>query len=113
MGGQHGRKFIARQVGVFPFAVGGERVEPDQLRIHDARMAHDQAAVGQVFKKTRKDRRELRAGLERIGPGERRIGGDAGLRRTCPKGTAEPVDQQPPGCSWSGTQPKALGSSSK
>ena len=57
--GQHARKFIRIEIGEFPLALVGERIEPLELGIDEAGMAHDQPAVRQPGQKTREDRGEV------------------------------------------------------
>ena len=61
MRGEMPRKIVAAEIGVFALPQVGQRIEPPELGVHQARMAHDEAIVGEAFEKTRKQRGNKRA----------------------------------------------------
>ena len=50
---------VPAEIGVFVLAQGGERVEPLELGIDKARMAHDQAALRQAVEEAGEKRGEI------------------------------------------------------
>ena len=62
------------EIRVFALAQDGERVEPLELGIDKAGMAHDQPAVRQAVEKARKSSREVGARRKAVAAGESRIG---------------------------------------
>ena len=93
MTGQQVRERIARQEGVFALAQRGERVEPLQLRIDEARMAHDHAAIRQPIEEAGEQRGEIGIVAERIGAGETRIGAQPERIGALPEILAQPIEQ--------------------
>src|SRR5438045_9534514 len=70
------RQAIAGQIGIFAFAQRGERIEPHQLVVDMARVAHDHAAVRKPRQKARKELGEIRVRGEIVSACERRIDSD-------------------------------------
>src|SRR3954447_19677395 len=87
-------KAVAAKIGVFALAQRGQRVEPFQFGVDEARMAHDQAAFRYAVQKGREDLLEVRIGPIRVGPGKSRVGDNAKAVSARAKLAAEPVDQQ-------------------
>src|SRR5581483_11236670 len=88
------RERIACEIGIFLLAQRGQWVEPLELRIDKARMAHDQSVCRQRVEKARKQRREIGAATKIIGAGEGGIGADAAPGRAGTKAAAEEVEHQ-------------------
>src|SRR5215204_6391463 len=78
---EHFGKRIAAEIGIFAFAQGRKRVEPLQLSIDMAGVAHHERTGGQAFEKPGKYPFEIRVGAKRIGAGECRIGRNSKLLR--------------------------------
>ena len=90
---QQVRERIAGQEGVFALAQRGERIEPLQLRIHEARMAHDHAAIRQLIEEAGEQGREIGVVAERIGARETRIGAQAERIGALPEIVAQVIEQ--------------------
>src|SRR5918994_992130 len=70
IGRQGGGQGVAAEIGIFPFALDGERIEPLQLVIHQAGMAHHHAFRRQPVQEAGKQFGEIRLATEIIGSGE-------------------------------------------
>src|SRR5262245_65728747 len=81
---QAGERFIGEE-GVLLLTQGRQRIEPLQLGIDEAWVAHDHAAVRQLFEKAREHGREIRLVAELVGAREGRIGANAERRGTAPE----------------------------
>ncbi len=88
------RKFIAGKKAYSRSRSVGERVEPLQLGVDKARMAHDHAAVRQAVEKARKQRREIGVVVEVVGAGEGRIGAHAERCGAPAEAPAQDVEQK-------------------
>src|SRR5262249_37236444 len=84
----------ARKILVFALAQVGERIETPKLLVDMAGVAHENAALGQSFEKSRKQRGKVRRGIEIVDAGECRIGPEPFRRRAAAKATAETAQRR-------------------
>src|SRR5581483_1038506 len=92
--GEQVRKRALREERIFALTQMRQRVEPLQLGVDEARVAHDHAAVRQALEEAREQRREIRRRGVVVGAGEARIGAQAKPLRAAAEAAAEEVEQQ-------------------
>src|SRR5258707_14926677 len=88
------RKRIVRKESEFTLALARQRVEPAQLFIDKARVAHDDAAVRQAIEKSWKDIGEFHVAPEAIRACKRRIGANPERHGALTESLAQHVEQE-------------------
>ena len=74
---------------------GGEWIEPLELVVDEAGVAHDQPSFGQTLQKARKQHRKILSAAEVVGSRESRIAADPERRGPSSHSGAEDVEQEP------------------
>src|SRR5262245_45516343 len=91
---EHPRKCIIGKISEFALALGRQRVEPAQLVVDKARMAHDDAAVRQAFEKAWEKVGEIETAAEAVSPCEGGVGRNAKRLGAAAESVAEQVEQE-------------------
>src|SRR5438045_586539 len=94
LGDKYRGKHFAREERIFPLAQGREGIETAQLVIDKPGMAHDQTPVRQAVEEARKQGREIRIVLERVGAGKAGVGAQTQRGGAAAEGRAQSIEEK-------------------